>query len=632
MHEKSIAEIDFEELTRDRQFHPSPENWEDQALYFLLVDRFSDGRETNYKDNGGKLVRGEGTPRFRPSRDVNGAVKTPEDAKKWREAGDTFVGGNLKGLTSKLGYLKRMGITAVWVSPIFKQRRSDKYSYHGYAIQNFLEVDPRFGTRDDLKTFVAEAHAMGIYVILDVIVNHCADVFAYGDAHGGEIAPTYTGEEFPVLGFRDKNGKPTLPFGPVDTRKHPDAWPEAAVWPCELQIPEAFTRKGTMQHWDAFPEFEQGDFFNFKDLNLGSHDGQGKFCPSAALEALIQVYRFWIAYADLDGFRLDTVKHMGQGATRHFASAIEDFARALGKDNFTLIGEISGGRKSAHSTLDATGLDAALGIDEIPARMRSVITGSGNPADYFRLFRNHPKEGHSDDPAWWRGRIVTFFDDHDQVGRSVKSRFAAEFGKDRHRAEKAVIAALGLNLMTLGIPCIYYGTEQGFNGHAQGTDGGDRYVREAMLGGEFGSFCSRGAHFFNENSRAYRELTKLLALRAEHPALRRGRQYLRELSENGEDFALPIAGETGEWRGIIAWSRLLDVDEFVCALNTDPDHAHSTWVTVDADCHASGSRPLKCRYSTDPDQIETETSSPPEPRNGSAICLTVPPGGFVVYQ
>ena len=197
MCEKSIVDIRFEMLTHtstgNRAFHPSPEKWSDQALYFLLVDRFSDNKETGYRDNSGKLVHGDGRPRYRQSVDHNNAVKTPGDAKKWREAGDTFVGGNIQGLTGKLGYLKRLGITTVWVSPIFKQRRADKYSYHGYAIQNFLEIDPRFGTREDLRDFVAQAHAMGIYVILDIIVNHCADVFAYGEPGGGRVRPDIHG-------------------------------------------------------------------------------------------------------------------------------------------------------------------------------------------------------------------------------------------------------------------------------------------------------------------------------------------------------------------------------------------------------------------------------------------------------
>jgi len=95
-------------------------------------------------------------------------------------------------------------------------------------------------------------------------------------------------------------------------------------------------------------------------------------------------------------------------------------------------------------------------------------------------------------------------------------------------------------------------------------------------------------------------------------------------------FYFPEQGET-PYLGVIAWSRILDVDEFVCAINTDPLTTHSVYVTVDQSRHGPGSRSLECLYSTDPAQIGS-VSTVPEERNGSAICLVVPPGGVVVYR
>jgi glycosidase len=87
----------------------------------------------------------------------------------WLDAGARFCGGSLKGIRSKLGYLKRLGATAVWVGPLFKQVAALQ-TYHGYGVQNFLDVDPRFGTREELKEMVAEAHSLGMYVIMDIIL------------------------------------------------------------------------------------------------------------------------------------------------------------------------------------------------------------------------------------------------------------------------------------------------------------------------------------------------------------------------------------------------------------------------------------------------------------------------------
>jgi glycosidase len=86
----------------------------------------------------------------------------------------------LKGLKSKLGYLRRLGVTAIWISPVFKQVPFEA-TYHGYGIQNFLDVDPHFGTREDLRDLVDAAHQQGIYCILDIILNHAANVFGYRD-------------------------------------------------------------------------------------------------------------------------------------------------------------------------------------------------------------------------------------------------------------------------------------------------------------------------------------------------------------------------------------------------------------------------------------------------------------------
>ncbi len=281
---------------------------------------------------------------------------------------------------------------------------------------------------------------------------------------------------------------------------------------------------------------------------------------------------YWIAYADLDGFRVDTVKHMDKGATRYFTSAIHEFAQSIGKENFYLIGEITGGRQRAFTTLEETGLNAALGIDDIPDKLEYLVKGLRNPADYFGLFRNSMlvgKESH----VWFRNTVVTMFDDRDQVRKgSNKARFCA--GEDGWRV---VLNALALNLTSLGIPCIYYGTEQAFNGAGDS----DRYLRECMFGGEFGAFRSRGRHFFHEQRFVYIELARILAIRRQKIALRRGRQYLREISGNGLDFGVPeMLG--GQIRSLVPWSRILDRSEVLCALNTDYAQPSTAWVTLDA--------------------------------------------------
>ena len=144
-----------------------------------------------------------------------------------------------------------------------------------------------------------------------------------------------------------------LPFAPIDLDAHPEAFPDGAIWPAEFQHPDTFTREGHIRNFDFFPEFADGDFFALKDLHHGERrivngvDQIDDYAIAPTLRHLCEVYKFWIAFADIDGFRLDTVKHMDPGAARFFASAIHEFTEALGKERFYIIGEITGGREFA---------------------------------------------------------------------------------------------------------------------------------------------------------------------------------------------------------------------------------------------------------------------------------------------
>jgi glycosidase len=619
MAERSIADIDLRGLTTARRYFPSPIAWEDEVLYFLMLDRFSDGRETDYFGNDGTLFQGGVTPPFGPG-DAGNAPRTG-----WVEAGQRFCGGTLQGLTTKIGYLERLGVSAIWISPILKQLAS-RETYHGYGIQDFLDVDPRFGTRDDLRIFVDTAHAHGIRVILDIILNHAGDVFGYHadryetrrDDGTTFMDPRWDGREYRVAGFRDAAGATTLPLAPVDLLAHPAAHPHGAVWPGELQQVSTFTRKGRISNWDFDPEFLEGDFSDLKNVQLGQGDVDD-YRPSDALRTLAAVYKFWIAFADVDGFRIDTVKHMDLGASRYFGSVIHEFAQSIGKENFYLIAEITGGRQRAFETLETTGLDAALGVDDIPDKVEYLVKGFRNPEDYFSLFRNSllvHKESH----VWFRNKVVTMFDDHDQVRKGEnKARFCADAGADR-----LVLSALALNATTLGIPCIYYGTEQSFDGRGRS----DQFLRETMFGGEYGAFQSRHRHFFREDGAIYRELANVLRVRRQKLALRRGRQYLRQISGDGSNFGFPrLVGH--EIRSVVAWSRILDETELVLAINTDAERHRTAWVTIDAGLRMLGES-LQCVYSTDAADAGRRVAV--EARNGRAVHLTVPPAGFVIYE
>jgi hypothetical protein len=215
-------------------------------------------------------------------------------------------------------------------------------------------------------------------------------------------------------------------------------------------------------------------------------------------------------------------------------------------------------------------------------------------------------------------------DDHDQVWRGdTKGRFCSEPpGAD------LILAALALNICTLGIPCIYYGSEQQFNGSGgNGSPGhaADQYIREAMFGGAFGAFQSRGRHCFNEHGVVYKELATVAKIRGQELCLKRGRQYLREISGNGVGFGNPVVFGDG-MRSVVAWSRVFDGVEVLCAINTDASSERTAWVTVDSEIQSQGVT-MKALYPAGNADIGVVDKG-----DRFAVRLTVAAGGFVMYK
>jgi glycosidase len=530
MDRHSLSGLDF---APHGDVFPSPADWRDQVIYFLLVDRFDNNRNS---------------PPYDPKRP--GPKNDPAQ-------GRLFQGGNLRGITRRLDYIKDMGATTVWISPVLKNRLDRDDTYHGYGIQNYLEVDPRFGSSDDLRRLADEAHRRGMYLILDIIINHTGDNWAYPGDHPYFYWPEAPGP-FPFGSWRQAD----LSEGLQD---------DDAVWPVELQSPEWYKRRGQIRNWQDQQEALHGDFLSLKELDLRRPE---------VLESLIRVYKYWIALADIDGFRLDTVKHMEDTATALFCNAIREYARRIGKHNFFLFGEVVGddavlqryiGRNSRipESGERFPSLDACLDFP-LYFILEEVLKGFANPAllrDRYERFRT----AYADHGAAGQ-YFVTFVDNHDQMSRPYR-RFM-----HRNPFSAQALLAAGYLLTSQGVPCIYYGSEQNFDG---GGDS-DMYVRECMFGGKWGAFAGGGRHFFNPNHPTYQGIARIAAVRRQQPALRYGRQYFREISGNGRNFGHPLDG-----RCTLAFSRILDTTEILVVLNLD-SNPRADWVTIDASLNRPG--------------------------------------------
>ncbi len=530
---KSVKQLDF---TPQGEVFPSPRDWRDVFIYFLLVDRF-DNNQNNL-------------PAYDPASDPRG-----RDPKQ----GGVFQGGNLKGVIRRLDYIRGLGANAIWLSPVFKNRREKNDTYHGYGIQDFLEVDPRFGTKEDLQELVRQAHAREMYVILDIILNHTGDNWAYpGDLPyffwKGAPGPFDFGfwrEIDPAQGFQEDD----------------------AVWPDELQRPECYKRRGQIRNWSDPEEAINGDFLSLKELDI---------TQPTVLGTLIDAYKYWIATTDLDGFRVDTVKHMESSDTAIFCNAVRESAKRIGKQNFFIFGEIVGDDLTIQSYIGRNSrvegtnerfpsLDAALDFP-LYFILEESIKGSINPSGlrerYERFKTQYADHGEA-------GRyFVTFVDNHDQMSRPYR-RFM-----HRNPFLRQAGLAVGYLLTSQGVPCIYYGTEQGFDGGGEN----DSYVRECMFGGRWGAFESTGHHFFNPGHSIYQGIADIVAVRQREPALRYGRQYFREISGNGSDFGHPLDGKC-----TLAYSRILDSTEVLVAMNLDTNPRRD-FVTVDINLSPAGQK------------------------------------------
>lgn len=612
--EKSVPrELAEADLKPRGSVHPSPIDWRDQIFYQLLPDRFADGREDERE-----LFDADSLTKFKA-----------QDKAAWMAAGTRFVGGTLKGVQSKLDYLQDLGVTTLWINPPWKQR-SELETYHGYGIQNFLDIDPRFGTRQDLRDLVDAAHGRNMYVILDVIYNHSGNNWFYMDEKDGsprETMPYRFAPPFPVHGWRSSQGE-SIPE-PVT--------PEDGVWPREFQNPNFYTRAGSIGHWgladwedpqSADVEYRRGDFYDLKDMNLVSDE---------VVRALARVYMYWIALSDCDGFRVDAVKHVSVGQSRKFCTLIHEYAQYIGKENFFLTGEITDA-VIAPGYVDFFGrnLDAVLGIIAYPNRLADMVKGLRDPREFFALYDHEAPGG----TFRQLGRfIVHVLDDHDMSSRATKARFAA--GSDVPNLYQQVAHVVGVQLTTPGIPAIYYGTEQAFDGSEDYHDydiesrrfAEDRYVRESMHGAGFGAFETEGCHFFNPDHPTYLRIVAIARLRNRQDAigktLRRGHLYPRETSYFDYPFSIPGRGE------LVAWSQILFNTEVLVVLNTHGFEERGAEVTVDASMHAEGST---MTYLYKSDWSDEELRRPPQDQtvvvhhrdDRATVELYLPPSGMAI--
>lgn len=538
---------------------PSPADWRDSWIYFLLLDRFNND-----------LVSPAGT---------------------WNHRFDHRQGGTFNGVRAQLPYLQALGVKALWLSPVLKNARPDwPWNYHGYGQQDFLNVDERFasdGTRAtaerELTALVDEAHARGLHVILDIVLNHTSRVFDYVTPDGvrGMLASEYVmnappGAE-PHVQWLNGFGYPRSDW--QDTLPAPDALSaDDAVWPVDLQNHLFFRRRGAKLTDAAETGFVKGDFGDMRQLAVeydasvpGQEALRARYGVSPVLSILIRSYAYLMARYDFDGYRLDTVKYVDAAAIEVFGNAMREFALSIGKRNFFTFGEVYDreevvARFIGRNGGDGFGIDAALDFP-LFFTLPGVAKGTTDVSALKAVFDERKKHesallsSHGE-----AGRFfVSFLDNHDQHERI----------QHPSTPPQQVTLALTLLFTLQGIPSIYYGTEQALDGTVNDDGSPDLSANESTreaLWGKPGAFDTTSTRFLTVQA--------LSRLRDDQPPLRYGRLYFREVSGNGIDFGTP-AGPGG----IVAFSRILGDREVVVVANTGSAEFTGA-VLVDRDIHA----------------------------------------------
>lgn len=457
-----------------------------RVIYFVMTDRYANGDPSN--DTGGTTGL----------RSVTGF--DPTDI-------GFFHGGDLQGLTGGcddpergLRRLADLGFSGIWITPLVVQRtvQGDSAAYHGYWGIDFTTVDPRFGTEEELRTFVDCAHSLGMKVYLDVVVNHTGDVVRLV---GGEFVeePTPPYEAF-VLEAEKNLKRP--------------AW---------MNDVSNYHNRGDI-NWGACSSacIEQGDFSGLDDLYTEKPE---------VVDGLAEVFGSWITRFGFDGFRVDTARHVDRDFYHRWIPQIVSAATRAGVDDFEIFGETWITEPIAQSEYQRVwGLPNQLDFPlyDVLARYAGGTQGGGGVMlrleddDYSRM-----PDGRAPTPG-------TFIGNHD-IGRTamlIKAQSGAEGDELLARVN------LGHSLLYLlrGAPVIYYGDEYGIIG-----TGGDKEARHDLFPTRVTSWQRQervgsgpigdGSSFDVKNHPVGEHLRELAALRKRWPVLWRGPTLPRERAD-----------------------------------------------------------------------------------------------------
>ncbi|MBV8818115.1 MAG: hypothetical protein JO022_07140, partial [Acidobacteriaceae bacterium] len=381
---------------------------------------------------------------------------------------------------------------------------------------------------------------------------HTGDAFDYDGF--GHTAPHQDSGTLPVH-WRDASGNPA--FSSIEGITSPPE--DALVWPLEFQKDAYYRRQGVTDGDGVI-----GDFSSLKQFRTDNVDLEN---------ALIRAYQYVIARFDCDGFRIDTLRYLQPPLPLIFGNSMREYALSIGKKNFFTFGEVFDNNaeediakfigRNTNADGDIVGVDAALDFP-LFFQAKAVLKGFAAPqamADMYALRKTVEQQvvsSHGEASRFF----VTFLDNHDS-----KARFYYVDPANPDALDDQLTAAVACLFSLQGIPCVYYGTEQQLHGNDPNGQI-DELCREALWG--------KPGTPFDESNPFYVAIQKIAQARASQPALRYGRQYFRQVSGDGTDFAISTTAP-----GVVAFSRILNDEEVLVVVNV-ADAAIDLHVIVDA--------------------------------------------------
>lgn len=530
----------------------------DDSVYFVMTDRFENGKTANDEAFVGGGI-------FRSGYD-------PTSISYWH-------GGDFVGLSNRLEYIRDLGFTSIWITPpvVNNWIQGDSGAYHGYWGTDFTTIDPHLGTEAEFKEFVTKAQRLGMKVIVDIVVNHTGDIISpkIGMYSYRSISDfpyrTATGQILDLSKFAGKKNFPKLdpkrsfPYEPFVSTAN-----KSVKKPNWLNDVTNYHNRGDSTFSGESSYF--GDFFGLDDVFTEK---------PVVVKGWTKVWSDWITKFNIDGYRIDTAKHVNPEFWVEFLPKVKKAALDAGKKEFPIFGEVADGDPAYLATFMAEQEFPSILDFNFQNKAMRFVQSQYQAYRMVELFNADDYWTTSTTSAYGQ---PTFLGNHDmgRVGYFLHTNMFGDMDLTLKRSK------LGNEVLffSRGAPVLYYGDEKGMIG-----TGGDKAARQNMFPTQveewkkeprIGSTPIGDRSAFEVKNPLEEQITEIQRLIRQNPALRSGTQQLRQAKAS-----------------VVAMTRYLDGQEYLVVFNSSEEESpfEASVVTENSTWSAIYGKPIKVESS-----------------------------------